>query len=92
MTEQRPGTTASARADEAAPPLPRDMPDQQVGEGEDPLDVPAPPELGRRSAGAPDAGEGPDGLPDLDESGAGRGEQRQAGAHPEHPVPDEQTG
>ncbi|NEA15067.1 hypothetical protein [Streptomyces halstedii] len=92
MTEQRPGTTASARADEVAPPLPRDLPDQQVGEGEDPLDVPAPPELGRRSGDAPDTGEGPDGLPDLDESGAGRGEQRQAGAHPEHPVPDEQTG
>ncbi|MCW8218879.1 hypothetical protein ACH4NO_12920 [Streptomyces olivaceus] len=92
MTEHRPGTTASARADDAAPPLPRDMPDQQVGEGEDPLDVPAPPERGGRSGGARDAGEGPGGLPDLDESGAGRGEPRQAGAHPEHPVPDEQTG
>ncbi|MER6183631.1 hypothetical protein [Streptomyces sp. NPDC001652] len=65
-------------------PVPRDMPDQQAGDGEDPWD------------GDPEAAdtEEPDGeVPDTDEAGAGRqGAPRQAGVHSEQPVPDEPTG
>ncbi|TXS04598.1 hypothetical protein EAO73_15290 [Streptomyces sp. col6] len=65
--------------------MPADLPDQQVQDGEDPMDVPAPPRAGR------DEDDGRD-LPDPDESGSGRGEARNAGVHPEHPVPDESPG
>ncbi|MYS37300.1 hypothetical protein GT025_24590 [Streptomyces sp. SID4920] len=62
--------------------MPADMPDQQVQEGEDPMDVPTPPRDGDDSRD----------LPDPDESGSGHGEARNAGVHPEHPVPDESPG
>ncbi|WP_031086246.1 hypothetical protein [Streptomyces sp. NRRL WC-3549] len=89
MSDRRSGTTESTGTGGAAAPLPRDMPDQQVQPGEDPLDVPSPPEDGTWGGGSADEASR---LPSLDESGAGRGEPRQAGAHPEHPVPDEQSG
>ncbi|MFJ9544228.1 hypothetical protein ACIRPX_44480 [Streptomyces sp. NPDC101225] len=64
-------------------PVPRDLPDQQVREGEDPLDIPLPP------GGAEADGE----VPDTDEAGTGRQEgSRSATVHPEHPAPDESTG
>jgi hypothetical protein len=62
-------------------PVPRDLPDQQVREGEDPLDIPV-----------PDVeAEEPDGeLPDTDEAGTGRRDgARSANVHPGHPAPDE---
>ncbi|MFD8307370.1 hypothetical protein ACFV29_34350 [Streptomyces sp. NPDC059690] len=64
-------------------PVPRDLPDQQVTEGEDPLDVPMP---------AAEEDESGSGLPDTDEAGTGRqGERRSATVHPEHPEPDESS-
>ncbi|MFI5756257.1 hypothetical protein [Streptomyces sp. NPDC051569] len=87
---------------EHGPVIPRDMPDQQVQPGDDPLDI--------RPAGrdATDATEDTDTteetvgtedggsdqrIPDPDESGAGRrGSPRRGGVHPEQPVPDEATG
>ncbi|MFI1535354.1 hypothetical protein [Streptomyces anandii] len=77
-------------------PVPRDMPDQQVQEGEDPWDA-APVRRGkRREADAetpgPDAPDAPD-VPDSDEAGTGpRGAARPATVHPEHPAPDEPPG
>ncbi|MYY05640.1 hypothetical protein GT035_26235 [Streptomyces sp. SID4913] len=65
--------------------MPADMPDQQVQEGEDPMDVPPPP------SADPDKDDA-HGAPDPDESGSGRGTPRNAGVHPEHPVPDESPG
>ncbi|MCX5329546.1 MULTISPECIES: hypothetical protein [unclassified Streptomyces] len=65
-------------------PVPRDMPDQQAGEGEDPWD--ADPEAADTEE--PDAE-----VPDTDEAGTGRqGAPRQAGVHSEHPVPEEPSG
>ena len=62
-------------------PVPRDLPDQQVHEGEDPLDIPVPDVEAKE----------PDGeLPDTDEAGTGRRDgPRSATVHPEHPAPDE---
>lgn len=75
MTEQRhevPG--------ERADPIPRDMPDQQAHEGEDPWDADP----------ARDTADGS--VPDTDEAGTGRQGAPHAGTvHPEHPVPDEST-
>ncbi|CCK25485.1 hypothetical protein BN159_1106 [Streptomyces davaonensis JCM 4913] len=63
-------------------PVPRDLPDQQAGEGEDRWDV-DPEELDT----------GPEDAPDADEAGAARkGAPRDANVHPEHPAPDESTG
>ncbi|MFF9408198.1 hypothetical protein ACF1B0_22150 [Streptomyces anandii] len=74
-------------------PVPRDMPDQQVQEGEDPWDA-APVRRGKRreaDAGAP-AQDAQD-VPDSDEAGAGpKGAARPATVHPEHPAPDESPG
>lgn len=86
MTDRRPQGTAYTGASPGPPPIPADMPDQQVQDGEDAMDVPEPPETG--PAGDAPARE----LPDLDESGSGRGKARNAGVHPEHPVPDESPG
>ncbi|MGV4980545.1 hypothetical protein ACWC0C_26555 [Streptomyces sp. NPDC001709] len=64
-------------------PVPRDMPDQQAGAGEDPWEVAAgrPPE---------DDSAPPDDVPDTDEAGTGpRGAPRSGTVHPEHPAPDE---
>ena len=64
-------------------PVPRDLPDQLVREGEDPLDIPLPP-------GEEEADEE---LPDTDEAGTGRQDRPQsATVHPEHPAPDESSG
>ncbi|WP_191134085.1 hypothetical protein [Streptomyces sp. col6] len=85
MTDRRPEGPVHEGASPSPPPVPADLPDQQVQDGEDPMDVPAPPRAGR------DEDDGRD-LPDPDESGSGRGEARNAGVHPEHPVPDESPG
>ncbi|MBK3647568.1 MULTISPECIES: hypothetical protein [Streptomyces] len=64
-------------------PVPRDLPDQQVTEGEDPLDVPLP---------AAEEDEPASGVPDTDEAGTGpQGERRSATVHPEHPAPEESS-
>jgi hypothetical protein len=68
---------------ERADPIPRDMPDQQAREGEDPWD--ADPARDTADGSAPD-------VPDTDEAGTGRKGKPHAGTvHPEHPVPDEST-
>ncbi|WP_326756486.1 hypothetical protein OH738_02775 [Streptomyces hirsutus] len=70
--------------------IPRDLPDQQAGEGEDPWEV-AP---GVDEESDPDAAaeRQPD-VPDTDEAGTGRrGAPHSASADPEQPVPDEPTG
>ncbi|MDQ0792441.1 hypothetical protein [Streptomyces sp. B1I3] len=91
MSERRPQAAADTDGKSADTPLPRDMPDQQIQDGEDPLDVPVLPETpGQEAGAATEDGRGE--LPDLDESGAGRDKARQAGVHPEHPTPDEQAG
>ncbi|GGZ06135.1 hypothetical protein CP967_00660 [Streptomyces nitrosporeus] len=94
MTDRRPHGAARTAGRAQDPPVPRDPPDQQVREGEDPLGVPLPPDLGTSGdrAFAPGDGHTEEDLPELDESGAGRSVPRQGGAHPEHPVPDEPTG
>jgi hypothetical protein len=67
---------------QGAEPVPRDLPDQQVREGEDPLDIPLP-------AVAEDESQ----MPDTDEAGTGRPDgPRSATVHPEHPGPDESSG
>ncbi|MGI5275587.1 hypothetical protein [Streptomyces rochei] len=87
-------------------PVPRDMPDQQAGAGDDPWEAAAPTreqlEQGQRTedadADADDAADDEDGtggtdVPDTDEAGTGRQGHPHSGAvHPEHPVPDESSG
>ncbi|MFJ9722242.1 hypothetical protein ACIRP3_05765 [Streptomyces sp. NPDC101209] len=71
------------RAGQDGEPVPRDLPDQQVTEGEDPLDVPIP---------AADDGDSGSAVPDTDEAGTGReGGPRSATVHPEHLEPDESS-
>ncbi|MFE0725455.1 hypothetical protein ACFW5P_16535 [Streptomyces rochei] len=82
-------------------PVPRDMPDQQAGAGDDPWEAAAPTreqlEQGQRTEDA-DAADDADGtggtdVPDTDEAGTGRQGHPHSGAvHPEHPVPDESSG
>ncbi|GGW93707.1 hypothetical protein GCM10010297_14210 [Streptomyces malachitofuscus] len=75
--------------------VPRDLPDQQAGPGEDPWEV-APAAAERESAKKdeepqePESGEsGPD-VPDTDEAGTGRqGAPHSASPNPDQPVPDE---
>ncbi|MEV5604986.1 hypothetical protein AB0L33_26450 [Streptomyces sp. NPDC052299] len=86
MTDRRPEGPVYEGASPNPPPVPADLPDQQVQEGEDPMDVQAPPRAGQTGD------DGGDDLPDPDESGSGRGAARNAGVHPEHPVPDESPG
>ncbi|MFJ7627012.1 hypothetical protein ACIQZN_11025 [Streptomyces sp. NPDC097595] len=88
MTDRRPEGPVHEGASPSPPPVPADMPDQQVQEGEDPMDVPDPPRAGQTG----DKGREDEDLPDPDESGSGRGSARNAGVHPEHPVPDESPG
>lgn len=65
-------------------PVPRDLPDQQAGEGEDRWEVPV--------ESADDAGEGDD-VPDTDEAGTGRqGASRPGAVDPGHPAPEEPPG
>ncbi|MFE0867861.1 hypothetical protein [Streptomyces rochei] len=82
-------------------PVPRDMPDQQAGAGDDPWEAAAPTreqlEQGQRTedADATDDADGTGGtdVPDTDEAGTGRQGHPHSGAvHPEHPVPDESSG
>ncbi|MCZ9352707.1 hypothetical protein NGM36_23540 [Streptomyces mutabilis] len=79
-------------------PVPRDMPDQQAGTGDDPWEAAAPTreqlEQGQRPEGEEEADDdaGAD-VPDTDEAGTGRKGAPHSGAvHPEHPVPDESSG
>ncbi|MGW3445026.1 hypothetical protein [Streptomyces sp. NPDC001076] len=63
-------------------PVPRDLPDQQAGPGQDPWEAAE----GRRPQNGRDDGD----LPDPDEAGAGPdGAPRSGSVHPENPVPDE---
>ncbi|MET9714127.1 hypothetical protein ABZZ46_01740 [Streptomyces rochei] len=86
-------------------PVPRDMPDQQAGAGDDPWEAAAPTreqlEQGQRTEDADDDadadddedGTGGTDVPDTDEAGTGRQGHPHSGAvHPEHPVPDESSG
>lgn len=88
-------------------PVPRDLPDQQVQQGGDYLDIPPPPssdeptgeseepaEEPAAEAADPDEVEDTDDqrLPEVDQAGAGQGEPRSGSVHPEQPVPDEPTG
>ncbi|CAL9364690.1 hypothetical protein [Streptomyces pilosus] len=78
--------------------VPRDLPDQQAGPGEDPWEV-APGAAERESEKKADASEereadeaGTD-VPDTDEAGTGRrGASQPASGNEENPVPDEPTG
>lgn len=71
---------------DAAAPVPRDPPDQQASQDEDPLEViPAP--------DRPGESEDHDDVPDTNEAGTGRrGAPHSAGVHPDQPVPDEPSG
>ncbi|MEU6524477.1 hypothetical protein ABZ892_17055 [Streptomyces sp. NPDC046924] len=72
--------------------VPRDMPDQQAGEGEDPWEV-APAAAEEKSAGPDASGERRPDVPDTDEAGTGRrGAPHSASADPDQPVPDEPSG
>ncbi|MFD6291614.1 hypothetical protein [Streptomyces sp. NPDC060205] len=76
-------------------PVPRDLPDQQVQEGEDPWDVITPPEPGpdEDADGDGDAGgraKPETDVPDTDEAGTGRqGDEGTSTVHPEDPEPEE---
>ncbi|CAM5674262.1 MULTISPECIES: hypothetical protein [Streptomyces] len=69
-------------------PIPRDLPDQQAGEGEDPWEVATVP---GEDEGADDR---PEDVPDTDEAGTSRrqGAQRSDTVHPEHPEAQESSG
>ncbi|WP_330237764.1 hypothetical protein [Streptomyces sp. NBC_00525] len=57
MTDRRPEGPVHKGAAPSPPPIPADLPDQQVQEGEDPMDVPTPSHTGREgddSAADPD--------------------------------------
>ncbi|GGV64498.1 hypothetical protein [Streptomyces griseoloalbus] len=82
--------------------VPRDLPDQQAGAGEDPWEV-APAAAERESESrepeeptesdepSESGGTGPD-VPDTDEAGTGRqGAPHSASGNPEQPVPDESS-
>ena len=72
-------------------PVPRDMPDQQANEGEDPWEV-APTRATEDEQDEGAAGEATD-VPDTDEAGTGRqGATRSGAVDPEQPVPDEPSG
>jgi hypothetical protein len=67
---------------QTAEPIPRDMPDQQAAEGEDPWDI----------GPVDDSGETED-VPDTDEAGTGRQGTRQPDTgHSDRPRPEEPTG
>ncbi|MFD9218992.1 hypothetical protein ACFYXH_11950 [Streptomyces sp. NPDC002730] len=86
MTDRRPEGPEETGTDPDTQ-VPKDLPDQQAHDGDDPLDLPRP--------DAPDDGTpDPDpGLPDVDQTGAGpRGSPRSGSVHPEQPVPDEPSG
>jgi hypothetical protein len=65
--------------------VPRDLPDQQAGAGDDRWEVAPVPGGGDEEAAATD-------VPDTDEAGSGRkGAPHPGGVHPGQPVPDEST-
>ncbi|MGW4024796.1 hypothetical protein [Streptomyces sp. NPDC005009] len=70
--------------------VPRDLPDQQAGAGEDPWEV-APGAAERESEDKADEPKGPEpDVPDTDEAGTGRqGAPHSASGNPQQPVPDE---
>ncbi|MER6108148.1 hypothetical protein [Streptomyces hirsutus] len=75
--------------------IPRDLPDQQAGEGEDPWEVAQGVDEGvaAEESDADAAAERQPDVPDTDEAGTGRrGAPHSASADPEQPVPDEPTG
>ncbi|MBL3666068.1 hypothetical protein JL475_08670 [Streptomyces sp. M2CJ-2] len=75
--------------DESGQGVPRDLPDQQAGAGEDPWEV-APAAAEEESAGPDAPGERQPDVPDTDEAGTGRrGAPHSASANPDQPVPDE---
>ena len=66
------------------PPVPRDLPDQQAGTGDDPWDL---------DESDPTEGDDIPDTPDTDEAGTGRrGAPHASGVHPDQPVPDEPSG
>ncbi|MFJ1807317.1 MULTISPECIES: hypothetical protein [unclassified Streptomyces] len=68
---------------ESGAPIPRDLPDQQAGEGEDPWDIGDSEQPDEASNEAPD-------VPDTDESGTGRqGAPHADSGQSDDPVPDE---
>ncbi|WP_077797155.1 hypothetical protein [Streptomyces sp. JHA26] len=81
-------------------PVPRDLPDQQAGTGEDPWEAApsrAEPETADDTEEQADRDEPADrggtDVPDTDEAGTGRrGAPRSGNVHPEHPEPDESSG
>ncbi|WP_405651412.1 hypothetical protein [Streptomyces sp. RK9] len=79
MSEQKPPSVG-----EDGPPVPRDLPDQQASDQEDPWD---PDDDAARTGNAPDTH---DDVPDTDEAGTGRrGAPHAHGPGPDRPVPDE---
>ncbi|MEU4041439.1 hypothetical protein ACK389_11835 [Streptomyces antibioticus] len=76
---------------EQGPPVPRDLPDQQAGAGDDPWDVDESDPTEPDADAEPDAAD-PD-TPDTDEAGTGRrGAPHASGVRPGQPVPDEPPG
>ncbi|WP_328752424.1 hypothetical protein OHT57_43190 [Streptomyces sp. NBC_00285] len=73
-------------------PVPRDLPDQQAHEGDDPWEVGE----GRARGNTVDTtetGEAEEDVPPTDEAGTGRqGSQQSDAVHPEHPEPEEPSG
>lgn len=79
-------------------PVPRDLPDQQAGAGEDPWEA-APTraadddEENAENAGSDEPAADAADVPDTDEAGTGRqGAPQSAAANPEQPVPEEPSG
>ncbi|MFK4103305.1 hypothetical protein ACI2L1_25150 [Streptomyces sp. NPDC019531] len=71
-------------------PVPRDLPDQQAGEGEDPWELDNGP--GGPGEDTPGSDE-PEDVPDTDEAGTSRqGAPRSDTVHPEHPGAEESSG
>lgn len=89
MTDRRPEGPAYKGARGSRPPVPKDPPDQQIQEGEDPLDVPIPKRVERQ---VNDSGHDVPDLPEPDESGAGRADRKQPESEPDMPEPDEPSG
>ncbi|MBZ6088090.1 hypothetical protein KVH02_07090 [Streptomyces olivaceus] len=82
-------------------PVPRDLPDQQAGDHDDPWEAAAPTReqrehlqgLDDEEAERAEGEEAERDVPDTDEAGTGRQGAPHSGAvHPEHPVPDESPG
>ncbi|MCX2927762.1 hypothetical protein [Streptomyces sp. NEAU-W12] len=72
--------------------VPRDLPDQQAGEGEDPWEVAPGVDEDAGEETGDDSGERRPDVPDTDEAGTGRrGAPHSASADPDQPVPDESS-